>query len=269
MPLKRSYATEAEVPTERKADYVLKGGRYVLDVEGFDNIDSVLDKNTELLGKVSGHVSELQAKQSEVTRLTGEVSRLSGELATAQGSALQRGQRAVSIADAELLEKVKELGTFEEVKAKLEKYPTLEATVTKQERRAELDRIRKTEGWREGAVDVLELIHESLPEVEQRDTTEKNADGTPKKKNIAKVKGANDVVTEQDFSAWFAAAYPHLQPSVKAAKSDDGTELPEHGAGGGASGGDMLEKRLIAQRAAQAANPNPLMPKTPAAPATA
>ena len=247
MPVKRSYATEAEVPTERKADYVPKDGRYVLDVEGFDNIDSVLAKNTELLGKVSGHASEMSGKTSEITRLTGEVGRLSGELATAQGNALQRGQRAVTVADAELLEKVKGLGTFEDVKAKIEEYPTLKEKVSTQERRAHLDAIRKAEGWGESAVDVLMLLGDTLPEIEQRDTAEKNADGTPKKKNVAKVKGANDVVTEQDFSAWFATTYPHLQPSVRATKEETGTDLPEHGAGGG-GGEKSLAQELIKNR---------------------
>lgn len=232
MPLKRSYATEADVPLERKADYMPKGGRYVLDVEGFDNVESVLAKNTELVGKVNGHAAEIVGKEAEITRLTGEVGRLSGELSTAQAGALQRGQRAVTIGDAELLDKVRALGGFDDVKAKLEKYPTLEAKVTKQERRADLDAIRKAEGWGESAVDVLELI-QNLPEVEQRDTAEKNADGTPKKKNVAKVKGADGVVTEKDFSAYFAERHAALLPSVKATNEEGGTELPGHGAGGG------------------------------------
>lgn len=244
MPLKRSYATEAEVPTEHKALYAPKDGRYVLEVEGFDNVESVLSKNTQLL-------SQHNTDKGEITRLTGEVSRLSTELSTAQAGALQRGQRAVSIADAELVDAVKAHGAPEEVKAKLAEYPTLKTKVGAQERRAHLEAIRQAEGWGEGAVAVLELIAD-LPEVELRDSSEKDEKGQPKKKAVAKVKGEGNVVTEKPFGEYFAERHVALLPSVKAdGQQQGGTRVHGSSSTGGSPGQDVFERARSTERERQ------------------
>jgi hypothetical protein len=103
-----------------------------------------------------------------------------------------------------------------------------------------LDAVRRVEGWGEGAVEVLSLIQD-LPEVELRDTEEKDAQGVPKKKAVAKVKGANNVTTEKPFAEYFAEKHAALLPSVQAVKKDEGTVLPPHGPGGGGAANNEFD----------------------------
>ena len=256
MSLKRSYATEAEVPTERKADYVLKGDRYVLDVEGFDNIEGVLAKNTELVGKVNGHAAELAAKDTEINRLTGELS-------NARGSTLPRGHKAVPTADAELVEAVKAEGvtTADAFKTLKTEHGDYKQKAEEREREKHATTVGEAMKWDRDKTALLVPAVYDLSQVQVRD----GKDGA--KEVVAKVKQADGSFIEKPF-AEVVTSTPTLSalvPSLTTQKAPDGTELPEHGAGGGSGGGDILEKRLSAQRAAQAANPNPLMPKAPAA----
>lgn len=259
MPLKRSYATEAEVPTERKADYVLKDGRYVLDVEGFDNIDSVLAKNSELLGKVSGHATELSGRDTEISRLKSDL---------ANANVVPRGYKSVLAADAELVEAVKAAGvtdaaSFNTLKTEHGNYKTKAETA---DRRARFADVGKKLKWNDDAPDVLEVVP-SLPEIEDRDVTANGkTEKVPHVKLVAKNAAGQEEVSYRPFGEWFAEKHPALLRSVTAKA---GPVIATQGVGDPPDSGDILEKRLSAQRAAQAANPNPLMPKAPAATATA
>lgn len=258
MPLKRSYATEAEVPTEQKANYVPKGGRYVLDVEGFDNIDGVLDKNTELLGKVSGHASELAAKDTEITRLKGEI---------ASANVLPRGHRAVPTADAELLDAVKAKGvtatdTFNTLHKEHGEYKTKADAADRRARFADLSKKLK---WGEGAPEVLELVP-GLPEWEDRDVSVNGkTEKAPHAKIVTKNAQGQDEVSYRPFAEYFTEKHAALLPSVAAKGQEAGTRVPGSAGGGGTpADNDPLGSRLKAQRDAQAANPNPLVPRAAA-----
>jgi hypothetical protein len=224
-----TYNTLAEVPEAFREHYVMKGGKAVAEV----STDHPLATNNATL---LSEKTQAETRATTAERERDEANRKKGEAESALASAnvIPRGQEAVPKADAELVRAVKSAGieSVEAFTTLKTKHDENEVEVKRQERRERLDAIRKAEGWGEGAVDVLELITD-LPEIEQRDTSEKNADGTPKKKNVAKVKGADGVVTEKDFSAYFAERHAALLPSVKATKEEGGTELPGHGAGGG------------------------------------
>jgi len=227
MTLKRSYATEAEVPTERKADYVPRDGRYVLDVEGVESIDGLLAKRDELLGKVSGHASELNTKQAEIDRLTGELS-------NARGSSLPRGHKAVPNADAELIEAVKAAGITDAAALTTLKteHGDYKQKAEAAERRKYLDDLRKKLGWNEDAVEVLGMIP-TLPDTEDRDA---QVNGETKKvphANLVTKTTTGDEVSYKPFADYFAEKHKALLPAVVTKSEDGGTELPGHGAGGG------------------------------------
>jgi hypothetical protein len=241
MPLKRSYATEAEVPTERKADYVLKDGRYVLDVEGFANIESVLAKNQELVGKVNGHAAEISEKDAEIGRLTND-------LQSARNSSVPRGKRLVDTADAELADAVKAAGVtdavaFNALKTKHDEYKTTAEAAT---RREALDGLRKKLGWGENAVGVLELIP-NLPEVEDRDAqVNGKTEKVPHAKLVTKNAAGQDEISYKPFAEYFTEKHAALLPSVQAKKESAGdfnfTMLPP---GGASSGGELLSDKLM------------------------
>lgn len=249
MPLKRSYATEAEVPTEHKALYVPKEGRYVLDVEGFDNVESVLSKNNQLL---SQHTTD----KGEVTRLTGEVSRLTSELSTAQGSALPHGQRAVPKADAELVETVKAKGVndaaaFNNLFVEHGQYKT-EAQAAKAASHASA--VGEAMGWDKEKTARLATKVYDFSSLELRD----GADG--KKMVVAKVKQPDGTTFVEKPFAEVVKSTPELSdllPSLAA--SGGGTRVPGSTGGGGTTGGQssIVDKFIEDRDKAAASKPNP------------
>ncbi len=251
MPLKPSYATEADVPTERKADYVLKGGRYVLDVEGFDNIDGVLAKNSELVGKVNGHAGELQAKQAEVDRLNGE-------LTNARNSSVPHGKRAVPVADAELAEAVKAAGVttadaFKTLHAEHGEFKTkaLEADTAKH-----AAAVAEAMGWDKDKTSRLVPKHFDLSTVELRD-----GEGG-KKQPVAKVKQADGTTFVEKPFADVVKTTPELTDLVPLLTSKTGPVIGTQLAPEGEQGdGDFVEKHNKARDAARAQSPNPLVPR--------
>jgi hypothetical protein len=234
MTLKRSYQTEAEIPTEFKPHYVPKDGKYVLDVEGFDNVESVLAKNSELLGKVAGHATELSGKQTEIDRLNSELS-------NARSSGLPRGHKAVPTADAELLDTIKAAGITkpEEFISMKTEHAANKVKVETQEKRERLDAVRKRFGWNDNAVQVLELIKD-LPDIEDRDL---NVNGKTEKVPHAKIR-VGEEVTFQPFDKYFEEKHPVLLPSVVSTQQETGTLLPSHGAGGGSSNKDFADSLI-------------------------
>jgi hypothetical protein len=259
MSLKRSYATEADVPTERKADYVPKDGRYVLDVEGFENIDSVLAKNTELLGKVSGHASELSGKQAEVDRLTRDL---------ASANVVPRGQKAAPAAVVELGEAVAAAGitTPDAFKTLHAEHGTFKTTAEAATRREKLDGLRKRLGWNENAVGVLELVP-NMPDVEDRDVTANGkTEKVPHAKLVTKNAAGQDEVSWKPYGEWFKENHAALLPSVTA---KSGPVIATQGVGDPPADTDMIEQRRAQREKARTEHPNALMPQKAPAQATA
>lgn len=221
--LKRSYATEAEVPTERKADYVPKDGRYVLDVEGFDNIDSVLAKNTELVGKVNGHAADVSAKDAEITRLKSDL---------AGANIVPRGHKAVPNADAELLEKVKAEGvtTAEAFAALKTKHDELTKTEGVRARQDLMRELAKAAGYDPEKAALLLADNPDVPEqLEFRDGQ------NGKKEAWAKVKGAGDTLEAKPWADVVKGSekLSALVPSLAA--NSGGTRVPGSTGGAGSS----------------------------------
>jgi hypothetical protein len=117
MSLKQYYTSETEIPTELKNFYAGKNGRFEIQIEGFESVPAVFDKNTELINrqtKDASKIQELEAKAGQVNTLTqqladknSELSRLSSENLSLQSKAVPTGYAAVAKKDAELLEKLK------------------------------------------------------------------------------------------------------------------------------------------------------------------
>jgi hypothetical protein len=248
----KPYDKAEDIPEPLREHYSRReDGKYHADIP---NDHPAVKHNATLLSEKTAAIAERDAAKSE--------------LESAKASGLPRGHEAVPKADADLVRTVKAAGitTTDAFNSMKDEHASNKTKVEAQERREGLDRIRRAEGWGEDAVDVLALIPD-LPEVEQRDTDEKDDKGVPKKKNIAKVKGADGVVTEKPFADYFAEKHPALLPSV-VAKKEEGTQLPAHGAGGGSTGEDLVEKRIKARDAARAAQLNPLVPQAKSVAAT-
>jgi hypothetical protein len=107
--LQTSYAKKEDIPAEKVGAYIEKDGKFVLD--DLSNDHPVVAKRDELLTKTS-------TQQGQITRLTNEN-------ATLKVTAIPEGHAVIPVADKQLLDAVKPLGTLEEIKAKVTEYPTL------------------------------------------------------------------------------------------------------------------------------------------------
>lgn len=212
MPLKRSYASEADVPTEQKPLYAQKGDRWELQVEGIDSLDSLLSKRAELLTKVSGHATELAAKDSEISRLQQQVD---------NANTLPRGHVAVPKADADLLPRYKELGTPEELTTLKTEHGDYKQKAEAAETAQHAAEVAAGMGWDEKTTARLVPKHFDLSKVEVRD-----GEGG-KKVVVAKVEQADKTFVEKPF-ADVVKATPDLAallPSLVLKES--GTRVPE------------------------------------------
>jgi len=222
MPLKRSYQSEADIPTEQKGFYVQKGDRWELQVEGVDSLDGLLSKRSELLTKVANHDTQIAAKDTRIAELEGQL---------ANASTVPRGQEAVPKADAELARAVKAAGiadaaAFATLKTEHGDYKSKAEEAEKAKHAAEVGGVMQ---WDKEKTGLLVPAVFDLSQVQLRD----GQDG--KKEAVAKVKQADGSFVEKPFAEVIKStpALTALLPSLTAQKQPDGTELPEHGAGGG------------------------------------
>jgi hypothetical protein len=107
--LQTTYAKKEDVPADKIGAYIEKDGKWVLD--DLSNDHPVVAKRDELLTKTSTQ--------------QGQITRLSNEVATLKVTSVPEGHAIVPVADKQLLDAVKPLGTVEEIKTKLTEYPTL------------------------------------------------------------------------------------------------------------------------------------------------
>lgn len=204
--LKTSYDAESEIPENQRGAYVARDGKFVLD--------DLADDHPVLVSKKAA----LADKSKAVTKAEG----LEADLAEAKRTSLQRGHVAVSKSDADMLEKLKGLGTADEIAAKLAEHHALTEKVTKQEQEAHLREVAKLLSYEAEAFVRLQ----NLPEFEIRDGN----DG--QKTVVAKLKDTKGVITEkpaQEFVESSIDIAPFL-PALKA-KGNGGTKV--HGTSGG------------------------------------
>lgn len=161
-----------DIPEADRKDYALHPttktdspyfGKYVLQLDGRHPVQV---KNTELLAakstQDSTHQTAIQAKDIEITSLSQQLTAAK----TQQG--LPVGQIAVSTEDAQLLQNVKTLGKFEDIKAKVEEHATLKANEETQKNRDFLTEVAKAHGLNPEAFVSLAEQHKLRENIESR-----------------------------------------------------------------------------------------------------
>lgn len=164
-------------------------GKYVLILDG---VHPVQAKNTELLVEKSQRETTQQtAIQTAVAAKETEITTLKTQLATAQAqTTVPAGHVPVPAEDAQLLQNVKTLGKFEDIKAKVEEHGTLKANEELQKNRAVLTEAATAHGLNPEAFVALAEQHKLYENLEKREID----DGKGKGGKITHwfVKGKND-----------------------------------------------------------------------------
>lgn len=173
----KPYDKAEDIPAELKDHYSRReDGKYHADIP---DSHPAVKHNAKLL--------------TEKTAAEGKVTDLESQLESAKASGLPRGHVAVPKADADLLAKVKEHGTAEEVAAKLTEYPTLKEKEAQRATAEHAGNVADVMGWDKAKAALLVPAVYDLSQVELRDK-----DG--KKTAVAKVKQADGSVVEKPFA---------------------------------------------------------------------
>jgi len=197
-----------DVPEALREHYELSGGKYIPKVS--DDHPLVV-KNRELLNETS-------TAKTKITGLETQVTKLQADVTSAQAGSVPRGQRLVSAADAEALEKFKAIGTVDEVTAKVTEHATLKASEEKRTREDNLRAVAKDLGY--DNVDAFIRLP-NLPDFETREVA-------GKKTVIAKIKDDKGVVTEKPATE-FMESSPDLKPFLPALKTQSTAGVSVHG----------------------------------------
>jgi hypothetical protein len=202
------YSSESDVPTELKDHYAEVNGKWEPKLEGVTSLSGLLAKRDELLGKVSGHATELAAKDAEIERLTGD-------LQNAKQNTVQRGHESVPKADAELARAVKAKGV-----ETVEAFNTLHADhgTFKQQAEAATEAAHAAEvftalGWDK------EKAQRLVPKVFDLKTVKLKDGKDGKREVVALVKGDGDALVEKPF-AEVVKATPELSDIEPLLKGD-------------------------------------------------
>lgn len=143
-------------------------GKYVLLLDGAHPVQV---KNTELLVKESQRETEKQkAVNDAVAPKDSEIQRLSAELQTAKTQpALPAGHIAVPLEDHQILQQVKGLGEFKDVKAKIEGFDELKKKDEANTRKELLTDAAKAHGLNPDAFVALAEVKNLAPNLEMRE----------------------------------------------------------------------------------------------------
>jgi len=206
----KTYDKLDDVPEALREHYKLIQGRYVPELS---DDHPVLVTNKTLL-------NEKNAVEAKVGELTAD-------LESAKASGLPRGHVAVTKAEGELLNEVKQLGKIEDIKATLAEHETLKTDLATRKRADTLRSVAGDLGYNPDAFVLLP----NLPDFESRDSK----DG---KKWFAKVKDDKGVVTER-LANEFIEGSDNLKPLLPALKAtDSNVQVPGSGSGAGGGGKD-------------------------------
>lgn len=262
--LKRSYANETDIPAEYKSQYVQKEGKWVLDVEGFDNVDSVLSKNQELLSQHNSDKTTLSSMQGQLTKANNEKAELAAK-------AVPDGHVVVPVAEKAYIDKLKVLGAVDEIVTKVTEYPGLKAQAEAVTREQKLTGVAQVLGYNAAAFAKLPGL--PAPDAfEIRDKTEngqpvKNKAGENEQVVIVKL-SENGQTVERNWVDFFNgnAELKLFEPALtaKAGGGDAGAgnagrQLPSQTGGNAAASDDPIQARLVARDKARSERPNALM----------
>lgn len=155
---------------------------------------------------------------------------LQQQLESAKAGSLPRGHRAVTLADAELVERVKAGGVTkpEEFETLKTEHAELTKKVTEAERLSHIGEVAKAMNWSEEEARLL-LPTMQLPELVISDVKENGKDA---KKVTAKVRQADGSVVEKPFGEYVEQT-PHLKALLPAlSPSQGGTRFQRQSSGG-------------------------------------
>lgn len=187
-----------DAPEALREHYKLIEGKYVPEVS---DDHPVKVNNVKLL-------NEKTTAETKASGLETANAGLKADLESAKAHSLPRGHRAVPAADVEAMEKLKEHGTATEIAAKLVEHTTLKTDAATRQRQDSLRAMAKDLGY-----DNVEAFVRlpGLPDFERREK-----DGKPEW--VAKVKGANDAITERPAKE-FIEASEDIKPFLSALKT--------------------------------------------------
>jgi hypothetical protein len=244
--LKSVYAKLEDIPEGERQHYKQFNGQYVLEL---DEHHPVLVNKKQLRTESSG-------RQGTITKLTND-------LAEAKARTVPEGHVVVPVADKEFIDKVKPLGSADEVKAKVTEHGDLKEKQAKADREKLLVEAAQANGFNPQAF----LVLPSLPEIVVKE--EADSTGNKVKKYFAKTKTGENTFSEQALGDYVKAeeSYKPLMPALLA-KPEQGTGgagatryVPVTPATSGQSGAgdDPVSKRLQERLDAREATPNALM----------
>lgn len=208
-------------------------GKYVLLIDG---THPVMVKNTELLAKESQReIEKQQAVAAAVAPKDTEIARLTNELQQEKAkTGLPAGQVAVTLEDHQLLQQVKQLGEFKDIKAKVEEYATLKEQADASSRKTLFSEAAQAHGLNPDAFSALaeqQKLHEKLEMREvpdPKDTTKKVKHYFVKGKDL---EGKDTSTVLGEFIESDAIFKPFVA-SLKASQQSGNTRrVPEQGVG--------------------------------------
>lgn len=228
-----------DVPEALREHYELSAGKYVPKVSD----DHPLVKHNATL------LNEKKAADEKAAKLESD-------LQSARAGNLPRGQRAVSTADAELLEKVKAAGVTkpEEFDALKTERDGLKVTEAKRAKEDNIRALARAKGWDAEQAVTLLADEPTLPDF-------LIADKGGKKEVTAKIKKSDTEFENKPFDdVWNST--PKLKALESSLKPAGGREFITQ-AGGAANTGDedLITKRNKEREAQREKSPNALMQK--------
>jgi hypothetical protein len=206
-------------------------GKYILLLDGAHPVQA---KNAELLGKESQRETEKQqAVTQAVAPKDAEIQRLTGELQTAKAQpGLPAGHVAVPLEDHQILQQIKPLGDFKDVKAKIVEFDELKQKDEANTRKELFAEAAKAHGLNVEAFAPLaeqQKLHEKLEMRELPDpkkTTEKVKHYFVKGKDAA---GADTSAILGDFVKTDPVFKPFIDSLTRVDKKTPRVPVQEHG----------------------------------------
>lgn len=172
------------------------------------------------------------------------------ENATLKGKAIPEGGIALTKEEAELWKVFKELGKPEEVKQKLEEYPTVSAELKGLKREKEMNRLAKIVGFRGSVLARLDKTEGGLEYIEKEELSDADDPDSEKVQRVYVKQGDKEI----ELTAFARRNWDEFMPSLQASTSGDddgsgderrsgrGMPFPEMGSGrGGNQNRDWLD----------------------------
>lgn len=162
MKYKAKYGAEADIPDDVKAFYKLIKGEWVFDWEEFEGLDAVTNPSLAanrdtILEEKKNMATAKKAAEDRVSELEGEVNKLK-----------KPGTVIMTADDQKVLDNYKELGTVDDIKAKLENEATLTTKLSVVETKDELRSLAKQLKLNEDALIDFKLNSERGKDVKLR-----------------------------------------------------------------------------------------------------